>query len=185
MLIELPSAGNDYKTVWDKPTPVIKVNEKLYRVYLLEEIGAPLDYAEIVELLEDLDESCTVEFHINTPGGVLDTAVMLMDAINRTEARTVGRLSGTVASAGTMIALTLDELVIAPYTSFMIHAWSVTGQAGKANEIEAQNKFMQKETKELFNSVYERLLTPREIGKVLKGTDIWLNDKEVQERLRK
>jgi len=152
---------------------------------MLDEISMPQDYAELVELMQDLDETVTIEFHVNTPGGVLDTAIMLINAIVQCKAKVVGKLSGMVASAGTMIALVFDEVEIAPYTSFMVHAWSVSGQAGKANEIEAQNDFAKKETKRLFNEVYAGFLTQREVTKVLKGTDIWLNENEVLERLGK
>ena len=183
MYIEIPQMKNEYAKVWDTVCPIVRVNKNYYRVYMLDEISAPIDYGELVEVLQDLDESCTVEFHVNTPGGVLNTAVMLINEINKTKAKTVGVLSGTVASAGTMIALAVDELEIAPYTAFMIHAWSVTGQHGKANEIEAQNNFMKKETKRLFNSIYKDFLTSREIKKVLDGTDIWLNEEEVNKRL--
>jgi len=184
MIIDIP-VQNDYKSVWNKPVPILEVaKEKYYRVYLLDEIGHPQDYGEVIELLQDLDETTTVEFHINTPGGVLDTANMLMDAIKNCNAKTLGKLSGTVASAGTMLALVMDELYIAPFTSFMIHAWS-GGASGKANEIKAQQEHMEKETKKLFQVVYKDFLTTREINKILAGTDMWMGKEEVEKRLEK
>lgn len=184
MYIEIPPMKNEYVKVWDAPCPIVEVSKKHYRVYMLDEIGAPGDYGELVEVLQDLDESCIVEFHINTPGGVLDTAVMLMNAIRKTKAKTIGKLSGTVASAGTMIALVIDELELAPYTAFMVHNYS-GGLQGKGNELKVQQAFMDKETKRLFTEVYKGFLTSREIKKVLDGTDIWLNEEEVNKRLAK
>ena len=185
MIIEMPEMKNEHMKVWDSVVPVVKVHEKLYRVYMLDEIGVPADYAELIELLQDLDETVTIEWFLNSPGGVLNTATMLLDAMINCKAKLVGKLSGLVASAATMLTLAFDEVDIAPYSSFLIHAWSVSGQAGKANEIEAQNDFVKKETKRLFNDIYAGFLTPREINKVLKGTDIWLNDYEVLDRLNK
>jgi len=185
MVIEMPAMKNEHMKVWDSVCPIVKVHEKLYRVYFLNEVGVPDDYAELMELMQDLDETVTVEWFLNSPGGVLDSAIMLLDAIHSTKAKVIGKLSGMVASAASMLALVFDEVNIAPYTSFMIHAWSVSGQAGKANEIEAQNDFAKKETKRLFNDIYAGFLTSREINKVLKGTDIWLNGNEVLDRLNK
>jgi len=182
MYIDIP-VNKDYKSVWDKSVPIVEVvKETYYRVYILDEIGHPQDYGELVELMQDMDEHCKIVFYINTPGGVLDTASMLMDVIKNCKAKTVGKLSGTVASAGTMLALVMDELYIAPFTSFMIHAWS-GGASGKANEIKAQQEHMEKETKKLFQVVYKGFLTNREINKILAGTDMWMNNEEVEKRL--
>ena len=183
MYIELPEMTNKHQKVWDSIAPIVEVNKNLYRVYILSEISNPDDYGELVELLQDVDEDTTLVFFINTPGGVLDTALMLYNEIKKCKAKTIGKLSGTVASGGTMIALALDELEIAPFTAFMIHAWSVSGQAGKANEIEAQNAFMKKETKKMFSEIYKNFLTSREINKVINGTDIWLSKEDVEKRL--
>ena len=185
MLIEIPPSENEYTSVWDKPVPIIEVTSKLYRVYILDKIGAPVEYGELVELLLDLDESTVVEFYINTPGGVLDSAKMLLNAVRTTKARTIGKLSGGVASAGTMIALAMDDIEVAPFTDFMIHSWSVQGQSGKANEIEAQNNHMKKETRVLFDAVYKGFLTSREIKKVIDGTDMWMSSEEIMKRLGK
>jgi len=185
MIIEMPTMKNEHMKVWDSVVPIVKVNEYLYRVYLLDEIGMPADYAELIELMQDLDETVTIEWFLNSPGGVLNTATMLLNGTVNCKAKLIGKLSGIVASAATMLTLGFDEVEIAPYIEFLVHAWSVSGQAGKANEIEAQNDFVKKETKRLFNEVYAGFLTPREITKVLKGTDIWLNENEVKERLEK
>lgn len=184
MYIEMPLMKNEYQKVWDTPCPIVKVNEKYYRVYLLDEISSPIDYGELIEVLQDLDSDCVVEFHINTPGGVLDTAIMIMDAVKTTKAKTVGKLSGTVASAGTMIALSLDELVLAPYTSFMIHMYSGAVQ-GKGNEIKAQQAHIEKVVSNLYKEVYKGFLTPSEIKRVISDIDIWLDTDAVIKRLEK
>ena len=183
-MIEMPEMKNEHERVWDASVPIVKVNEKLYRVYMMDEIGMPVEYAELVELLQDLDETVTVEWFLNSPGGVLSSATMVLEAMVKTKAKLVGKLSGMVASAATILTMAFDEVGVAPYVEFMIHAWSVSGQAGKANEIEAQNDFVKRETKRLFSEVYEGFLTVREINKIIKGADMWMNEKEVMERLK-
>ena len=184
MYIEMPAMKNEYQKVWDAPCPTVKVNEKLYRVYMLDEIGHPQDYGEVVEVLNDLDEDCVVEWFLNSPGGRLDSATMLLNAIDKTKAKVIGKLSGTVASAATMLTLAFDEIEIAPYIEFMIHNYS-GGLQGKGNELKAQQAFVDKETAKLFKEVYKGFLTPREIKKVLDGTDLWMGKEETEKRLAK
>ena len=184
MLIDLPTTNDSYETVWDKPVPIIRVNSYRYRVYILDNIEEPSVYAELVELLNDLDSDVRIEFYINTPGGVLDSATMLMNAIKECKAYTVAKLSGTVASAGTMLALVMDELEIAPFTSFMIHNYS-HGTNGSGSQVKGQVDFLNKELLKLYREVYKNFLTPQEITKVVKDDkEIWLNAEEVKKRVQ-
>ena len=66
----------------------------------------------------------------------------------------------------------------------MIHNYS-GGAQGKAHEIEAQIKFDKTNMPRFFKSVYKHFLTDRELGKVLKGDDIYLNAEEVTVRWEK
>ena len=184
MLIEIPEDKNEYRSVWDKPVPIIEVDKKLYRVYLLTEIYEPVNYGELVELMQDLDESVTIEWYMNTPGGNLDSAITVMDEIKKCKAKMVAKLSGTVASAGTMLTMAMDEIEIAPYTSFMIHNYSV-GLSGKGKELKTQQAFMEKETAKLFKEVYRGFLTAAELKRVLNDQDIWMGKEEVETRWKK
>lgn len=184
MTFEIPVMKNEHERVWNTPVPIVKVNEELYRVYMLDEIGHPQDYGEVVELLNDLDETVTVEWYLNCPGGVLSSATMLLDAISKSKARVVGKLSGMVASAATMLTMAFDEVEVAPYVEFMVHNYS-GGLQGKGNELKAQQSFVDKETNKLFKEVYKGFLTTREIKKVIDGTDLWMGKDEVETRLAK
>jgi len=184
MLIEIPEDKNEYRSVWDKPVPIIEVNKKLYRIYILSEIYEPINYGELIELLQDLDETVTVEWYLNTPGGNLDSTIAIIEEIKKCRAKMVGRLSGTVASAGTMLTMFMDEIEVAPFTSFMIHNYSV-GLSGKGKELKTQQAFMEKETARLFKEIYKKFLTPAELKKVLNDQDIWLNKEEVETRWKK
>jgi ATP-dependent protease ClpP protease subunit len=54
---------------------------------------------------------------------------MIAAAIKHSKAKVIGQLSGTVASAGTLITMACDEIVVTPHLSFMIHNYS-GGMAG-------------------------------------------------------
>ena len=73
--------------------------------------------------------------------------------MSKCQAEIVGVLSGTVASAATMIALHCDKLEIAEYTAFMIHSAS-GGISGKSHETKAYMEFNDILLKELFNKIY-------------------------------
>ena len=81
MHIEIPEMKNEHMKVWDSIVPIVKVHEKLYRVYMLDEIGMPAEYGELIELLQDLDDTVTVEWFLNSPGGVLNSATMILEAM--------------------------------------------------------------------------------------------------------
>ncbi len=184
MIIEMPEMKNEHMKVWDSVVPVVKVHEKLYRVYMLDEIGVPADYAELIELLQDLDETVTIEWFLNSPGGVLNTATMLLDAMINCKAKLVGKLSGLVASAATMLTLGFDEVEVAPYIEFLIHNYSGS-VSGKGSEIKSQQAFIEKETSKLFKEVYKGFLTPAEIKKIMNDQDMWMGKEEVEKRLAK
>jgi len=184
MLIEIPEMKNKHQRVWDTPVPIVKVDEELYRVYMLDEIGHPQDYAELVELMQDLDETVTIEWYLNSPGGVLNTATMLLDAMITCKAKLVGKLSGLVASAATMLTLGFDEVKIAPYIEFLVHNYS-GGLSGKGNELRAQQAFVEKETAKLFKEVYKGFLTTAEIKRIMSDQDMWMSKDEIEKRLAK
>lgn len=124
MEITLPSLPTTTPTrAWDLYVPVI-VNKNTLHAYITEAIDEPSNYNELCYLLDTADSTDTIHLHINTPGGMIDSAFMLIDSIKRSKAKVVGHLSGTVASAGTMIALACNELEVAPHTAFMIHNYS-------------------------------------------------------------
>jgi len=182
MTFEIPEIENEHQRVWDCPVPIVRVNEKLYRVYMLDEMGMPQDYAELVELMQDLDETVTIEWHLNSPGGVLNTATMLLDAMISCKAKLVGKLSGLVASAATMLTLGFDEVEVAPYIEFLVHNYS-GGLSGKGNELKAQQAFVEKETAKLFKEVYKGFLTTAEIKRIMSDQDMWMGKDEIERRL--
>jgi ATP-dependent protease ClpP protease subunit len=124
---ELP---RDVTRIWDLPVPIIVNNDtKTIKAYLTGAIDEPSLYNELCYLLDEASSDTTVDIFINTPGGVVDSAFMIANAIKSSKAKVVGYLSGTVASAGTIISMVCDELKVTPHLSFMIHNYS-GGMAG-------------------------------------------------------
>ena len=174
---ELPK---EVTRIWDLYVPYVKSTNQL-DVYINTNIDEPSCYSEICYILSTLTEDETVNFHINTPGGILDSAFQLVDAIKGCRATTVAKLTGTVASAGTIIALSCDKLIIAEHTSFMIHNYSA-GAYGKGNELKARQEHIDKSTNHAFKEFYSGFLTDKEVEEVINGKDIWLTADEVRMR---
>lgn len=168
--------------IWELQVPIIEnKDERTFDIYLRDTIDEPCVYNEMCYVLENAKRGSRVRLHLNTPGGVVDTAFMIADVIKRSKAKVTAYLSGTVASAGTLITMACDDIVIAPFTSFMIHNYS-GGAVGKGHELKARQAFVDKQLNEAFGSFYLGFLSEEEMKQVIDGTDFWMGEKEIQER---
>jgi ATP-dependent protease ClpP protease subunit len=165
---------------WDRVVPIIQ-NRHHTDVYLTDGIEEPCEYNELYHILRNAEKGDTIDFHINTPGGIIDSAFMIINAMKNSKAKVTAYLSGTVASAGTIIALAADNLVVADHTSFMIHNYS-SGGHGKGAELKARQEFIDKSLNKAFTSFYKGFLTDDEIVNVINDKDMWLDKEEVEER---
>ena len=131
-------------------------------------------------------EEDTVILHINTSGGLLDGCKTIYDAIKECKATTICKLSGTVASAGTIIALACDEIEMGDYCCWMTHYYSSEiisrGNELEADELEAQQEFMSREIERMFYEIYDGFFSKEEIKKIIDGRTRWLNKTEVLKR---
>ena len=168
-------------TVFDNYVPMI-TNKHTTTVYLTDVIEAPPLYNELCYKLDNASPAEEFFIYINTPGGILDAAIMLVSSIKNTAANTTARLSGTVASAGTIISLACKNVEVADHTAFMIHNYS-GGLFGKGHELKAHQEFVDANLNKSFSSFYEGFLTPAEIKRVIDGKDYWMNKDEVLSRL--
>ena len=170
-------------TVFDNYVPMI-TNKHTTTVYLTDVIEAPSLYNELCYKLDNASPAEEFFIYINTPGGILDAAIMTVNSIKNTAANTTARLSGTVASAGTIIALACKNVEVADHTAFMIHNYS-GGLFGKGHELKAHQEFVDANLNKSFSSFYEGFLTPAEIKRVIDGKDYWMNKDEVLSRLNR
>lgn len=171
--------------MYEKRHPILSIENELggvdYTVNILNEILGPDTFTEVIQALNTASEVDRVIFKINSPGGRLDTTVMLIDAIKRTEAQTLADCAGVIASAATAIALSCDGLYIAPYSEFMSHHFS-GGIVGKGHEIEDYVEFELPNKKYFVRSIYKNFLSKKEIKRLIHGKDIYLNPEQVYER---
>ncbi|MDI9889966.1 head maturation protease, ClpP-related [Microbacterium sp. IEGM 1404] len=76
----------------------------------------------------DVDE---ITMYVNSPGGIADDGVAIMNALARNSAKVTAYVDGLAASAASIVILGADEIVMGAGSRLMIHdAWSITwGQA--------------------------------------------------------
>lgn len=178
-IFELP---RDATRIWDLPVPiVVDKDTNTTSVYITNAIEEPQLYNELCYLLAKAVVGETFRIYINTPGGIIDSAFMIANAIKDSKAHVIGHLSGTVASAGTVISMACDDLEVTPHLSFMIHNYS-GGMQGKGHEMKARQKFTDDHLSEAFSYFYKGFLTDEEMEKVIEGTDLWMGTEEVQDR---
>jgi ATP-dependent protease ClpP protease subunit len=166
--------------IWDLEVPLV-TNRFHTDAYILDSIEEPAVYSELCHKLRTAEKGDTFTIHLNTPGGMIDSAMMIIDAIKASKAKVTAQLTGTVASAGTIIALSCDQVAVADHTAFMIHNYS-GGLSGKGHEMKARQEFIDSSLKAAFESFYQGFLTEKEMKDVIDGKDMWMGKDEVIER---
>ncbi len=168
--------------VWDLEVPsVVDRDKNTVKSYLTGKIEEPCEYNELCYLLDTAEEGTSFDLYINTPGGIIDSAFMIASSISSCKATVTAHLSGTVASAGTLISMACDSIIPASHLSFMIHNYS-GGMSGKGHEMKARQRFTDDHLNGAFKDFYSGFLTEEEMVSVIEGTDLWMGTKEVIKR---
>jgi len=155
-----------------------------HTMYITSHIDSPSKFTHIVNLLLNCETGDIVTLILCTEGGDLYSALLLMDALEKTKAVTTARIIGEVASAGTLVALACDSVEATPFSNFMIHNYSTTIQ-GKGGEIKSRLEFEHKNISEIFYKCYSNFLSEIEISKVLYGVDMYLDVDSITSRFAK
>ncbi len=166
---------------WDEYVPFVS-HGSTHTAFLTNEIGEPSLYNHLCYKLMVATDQEEFNLIINSPGGILDSAFMIADAIEHSKAKVKCKLAGTVASAATIITMSCKEIETSNNLAFMIHNYSSSGAQGKGHEMKARQTFIDRELNKSFKKYYLGFLSAQEIEDVIEGKDIWLNSEEVEER---
>lgn len=168
-------------SVWDNYVPIVTTGRHT-DIYLADQIEAPSEYNELCHNLRTAYKGDTKTLHINNGGGYVDAGFMIINEVKNSKATVTAKLSGTVASVSTIIALSCDKIEVADYVQFMIHNYS-GGAQGKGHEMKAQMDFTDAQLNLAFTEIYGGFLTPHEMELVIAGKDIWMGKEELLARL--
>jgi len=167
------------QSVWDDIVPILETDHTI-TIYLTDQIGEPSDYNEMCHRLITSDKPVTLV--LNTPGGISYTAFMIINAMRQCKHPIHGIITGSVASAGTVITMECDTIEVAPYAEFMIHNYS-HGASGTGAQVKDYVDFTDREFSKAVTEIYNGFLTEAEMQKISRDDkEIWLNRDEVLER---
>ena len=182
-LFEILQGPDDKNSPFDDYVPIIQSKDgRTTTVYLTDSISYPSEYNKLCYILDNAKPGDTVTLHINNGGGHIDSAFQIINSMKHSKAHIIGKLSGTVASASTVISLCCHELIVADYTAFMVHNYSASGGHGKGHELKAYQTFNDKALNTAFKDIYSGFLTNREMQAVIDGQDLWMGKEEVLSR---
>jgi len=158
--------------------------QTVYDILLDEEIREPKYYRDAFHVLRTASEQDLVRININSPGGMLSSAIAYRNAIKECNCPVIAIIEGECHSAASMIALSCDDIEVKDFTSSLVHQASF-GSMGTSSNIQAHVDFTAKQTQKFIREVYEIYLSPTEIDEVLRGREIWLDDEEMRERWKR
>jgi ATP-dependent protease ClpP protease subunit len=173
-----------YNSTDDKDEIVYKTQVVLnkYYLHLDEDIVEPSHYRPMYITLREAQEEDIIHFIINTNGGDVNTFIQLFNGILQTKAFVIADVI-CASSAGSLIALSCDQIIINKFSSMFIHSLSASS-VGKSEEIRAQSDFLNKWNEKIIREIYCDFLTPIEINKVIEGKDFWFLEEEISDRLK-
>lgn len=161
---------------------VSSITNNKYEFNIDEEIKEPSYYRNLIEVLNNATEQDLVVLNINSGGGMLDSAISIIDALRNTRASTLAWISGSAYSAAGLIALSCQNVEVGEFATLMCHN-SQYGLGGYTTDIKDRAVFEHKMTSKIMQSVYRHFLTPDEIESVLMNKTIWMDADEIIERL--
>jgi ATP-dependent protease ClpP protease subunit len=154
---------------------------QVHRVTIDEEFRDVVQFADLVEVLDNAQEGDVVQIRLSTVGGALHAIIPLINAMKNTEAFIHVHAESDVSSAGTMIAALAHNLYVNEYATFMYHnvQYSAGGHGGN---VEAQVSHITASSKKIIRDLYAGLLTPNEIARLEDGLELYMDADEVMDR---
>lgn len=159
---------------------------RVIKVQFSGEVGPIQQYLELLQVLDYATEKDDVKIYIDTPGGDVHTAQLIVERMTSCRANVTTIASGLVASAGTFIWFHGKNKLVEPWARFMFHS-SLHSAAGKSLSIyESSENLVQYMKAVMMTLVQEGILTGAEYDRVFgKKSNVELSARQVRARLRK
>lgn len=165
--------------------PTIRANTYTSTHYQIQVLGPIQDaehYLEELETIRNANECDVINLQLNTPGGDLYTGAQFRSVLKACNAPTVAHLESGCHSAGTILALSCDDLVVHDDAFMLVHNYS-GGAYGKGDDLVKYVAETDKWIKQLMRTTYKYFLTDEEIENVIfRNFDIYLNATDIRKR---
>lgn len=148
-------------------------------VSIYDSIGAfGIGAAQFVADLKSI-KAGTIRVRLNTPGGEVFDATAIYNALREHPARVVVHVDGLAASAGSVIAMSGDEVRMADNAYMMIHeAWG--GAMGDAEELRRYAGLLEKMNDNVAAAYQRKTGKPRSHWRKLMAEETWFTAKEAK-----
>ena len=150
--------------------------------YLCGEILEPQYYTEMFYTLRTAAENDVVYLHLNSSGGDFNTGLQIINNVVASAATVVTILEARAYSMAALIFLCGDKLVVHDNCQLMFHIYSGYF-SGKGNEQQAEVIAVGKWFEKFMARICFPFLSEPEIGRIIKGSDLWMDSDEIGHRL--
>ena len=164
----------------------ISQNQHVWSEYIVRmhnPIGNASKYAALFNLLDSASEDDEIKLDLSSPGGSLDSCILIRRAIQQCSAQVTVRIGPTCASAAGAIALACDSWEIDEMSTMMVHTGSFAPGFGKVNDIHAASSHNLQQIERFVRDTYQDFLTEDEIEAVLNGKEMYLRSDDLGSRL--
>lgn len=162
---------------YEQQSPIRQVS-----YYLCGEILEPQHYTEMFYTLRTASHTDLIYLHLNSSGGDFNTGLQIINNIIASEAHVVTILEARAYSMAALIFLAGDKLIVHDNCQLMFHIYSGYF-AGKGNEQQAEVIAVGKWFEKVMARICIPFLSEAEIGRILKGSDLWMDSDEISHRL--
>lgn len=162
---------------YEQQSPIREVS-----YYLCGDILEPQHYTEMFYTLRTASDTDLIYLHLNSSGGDFNTGLQIINNILASEARVATILEARAFSMAALIFLCGDKLIVHDNCQLMFHIYSGSF-AGKGNEQQAEIIAVSNWFEKVMERICMPFLTENEIGKILKGSDVWMDSDEIRRRL--
>lgn len=158
----------------------------VYTVQFVGEIGPVTQYLELFQVLDAATENDQVKLVIDSPGGDVYTAQLIVERIDECKAQVITVASGLVASAATFVWCAGKVKEVGRWGRFMFHS-SLHGDWGKSLAIkENATELVNYMATILTNEMKAGILLGAEIAKILRDkADVEIAGTAMKKRLAK
>lgn len=163
--------------IYNKPRVVNDVD-----MYLHGNVEHISHYENMFNCLRSLEEGDTARIWISNSGGLLDSALEIIQSIQDCRGEVVTIVTGECHSAASLIALSSPSLHIGDFATMMIHNASY-GAVGKATDVYHQVQHSHTVLRKLMHKFYAGFLSEQEIEDVIAGKELWFDADEIRQRL--
>jgi ATP-dependent protease ClpP protease subunit len=154
------------------------------RFFLDEDIKEARYYRPLVQHLLSASERDTVEVLLSTGGGDLGGCLQVLEALKCTSADTTAIVMGDCHSAGSIVAMYCNDVVVLDSACMLVHSASYGTGRQKSRDVKDYVEFSSAYLEGIFRDAYEGFLNEEELQEVMNGRELWLTAQDIRDRLQ-